>query len=83
MDLTFTNVFYEKTFYSAERRLALLRKKDTYPEIKAYIIQTDEGLWRVFRRIRIPSSKLVRESIPQTEKKVIKCKQLKIRKAGQ
>ena len=68
--MTFTNVFYEETSEAAEKRLADLRKRDKYPEVKAYIIQEGENSWRVLRRIRIPPTQPQLQMYPkQTTKK--------------
>lgn len=79
--MTFTNVFYEDTYEAAERRLTDLRKKDKYPEVKAYIVQESDGAWRVLRRITIPSTPPQLQVIPPKVMK--KLKRSRIRKAGQ
>lgn len=78
--MTFTNVFYEETSEAAEKRLSDLRKKDKYPEVKAYIIQEGENSWRVLRKIRITPTQPVLQPVPKNT--VQKRKRLKARKAG-
>ena len=78
--MTFTNVFYEETSEAAEKRLSDLRKKDKYPEIKAYIVQEGENSWRVLRRIRITPTQPVLQPVPKNT--VQNRKRLKARKAG-
>ena len=78
--MTFTNVFYEETSEAAEKRLADLRKKDRYPEVKAYIVQESDGLWRVLRRIKITPTQPHLQTVPKET--VHKRKRLKARKAG-
>lgn len=78
--MTFTNVFYEETSEAAEKRLSDLRKKDKYPEVKAYIVQEGDGLWRVLRRIRITPTQPQLQPAPKNT--VQKRKRLKARKAG-
>lgn len=81
MEITFTNVFYEATAEAAEQRLHDLRKRDKYPEVKAYIVQEGEGEWRVLRRIRIPPTPPRLQLI--STKAMQKQKTKKTRKAGQ
>lgn len=81
MEMTFTNVFYEESYSAAQNRLNDLREKDKYPEIKAYIIQIEDGSWRVLRRIKITTNPRP-HSQPVSTKKVVQSKQLKVRKAG-
>ena len=53
METTFTNVFYEDSEQAAISRLKKLRETDMYPEVKAYIVQENDGSWRVLRRIKL------------------------------
>ena len=78
--MTFTNVFYEETAESAEQRLNDLRKKDRYPEVKAYIVKEAENSWRVLRRIRITPTQPQLQTQPK--RPVQKHKRLKAKKAG-
>ena len=80
MDITFTNVFYEETSEAAEKRLDDLRKRDKYPEVKAYIIQEGENSWRGLRKIRIPPPQPQLEMYPKQTTK--KRKPTKEQKAG-
>lgn len=78
--MTFTNVFYEETSEAAEKRLNELRKRDKYPEIKAYIIQEKDGSWRVLRRIQFsPTQPQLQMNLSKISQKR---KQSKTRKAG-
>lgn len=80
METTFTNVFYEPTQAAAQTRLNRLREIDKYPEIKAYIIQVEDGSWRVLRKIRL---NLQQPQLPVVSpKKISPRKRLKARKAG-
>lgn len=81
MEMTFTNVFYEESYQSAQKRLNDLREKDKYPEIKAYIIQIEDGSWRVLRRIKITTSPQP-HSQPVSTPKVVRTKRLRAKKAG-
>ncbi len=76
--MTFTNVFYEETAEAAEQRLNDLRKKDRYPEVKAYIVKEAENSWRVLRRIKITPTQPQLQPVPKRPVH----KRLKVRKAG-
>lgn len=80
METTFTNVFYEETQEAAQERLDKLREIDKYPEIKAYIIQIEDGSWRVLRKIKLNLTQPQSPPVVVTQPK--RNKRLKTKKAG-
>lgn len=55
--MTFTSVYIEKTVEDAHNRLEALRKNSRRKEVKAYILPTEDGQYRVARKVEFPDVK--------------------------